>query len=443
MKFNLVLFGAIVLGLLQACKTQKHEIQHLTLAPEADSVELVFNSLNRELDKLRPLVIMPAEGYLQYPYLIPGGFYKQMWDWDGFFIGNHLASLNPTDGKYLKYWSLNFLNAVDSTGYVAGCITTEGPRPIFGRFAMKPFLAQGCYFSASYLEDFEWIRPYFESLKMVMNYRENYQKDEETGLFFWEIAMQSGADNNPVLNYFQDDERQFLACDMNTWQYREYLAMIQIAEALGLEQDALLYTARSNTLKNQIVSYLWDDEDQSFYNMERGTQELVKRVSYSNFIPLIEDFIEPEKASEMILRYLWNEDHLLAPYGLRSLSKQDEAYNNKNIIVPFSNWQGPVWPIANYLYSMALVNNGFEAEAQQLAGHMAKLLLNDIYQYGSMHENYHADTGEPLAPTAEQSEDGVFTGFIGWNLLVYNMMRGATQEDWLLLEIKTDREAQR
>ncbi len=32
---------------------------------------------------------------------------------------------------------------------------------------------------------------------------------------------------------------------------------------------------------------------------------------------------------------------MLAPYGLRSLSKQDPDYNNAAIIVPYSNWQGP------------------------------------------------------------------------------------------------------
>ena len=133
---------------------------------------------------------------------------------------------------------------------------------------------------------------------------------------------------------------------------------------------------------------------------------------------------------------------MLAPYGLRSLSKQDPDYNNKNIIIPFSNWQGPVWPIANYLYSIGLINYGFEEEAKQLAGQLGALALNDIYAFGSMHENYHADTGEPLAPTAEQSENGVFTGFVGWNLLIQNMLKGAQGEEWPTLKIKKVHEAQ-
>jgi len=46
-------------------------------------------------------------------------------------------------------------------------------------------------------------------------------------------------------------------------------------------------------------------------------------------------------------------------YGFRSLSKHDPDYNNKNVIVPFSNWQGLVWLKAKYLYSISLKNNKY------------------------------------------------------------------------------------
>lgn len=433
----------ILSGLVSSCSQAPENPGTLVYATShPDSIAQVYADLIREFDKLRPQVMMPPDGYLEYPYLIPAGFYKQMWDWDGFFIGNHLASLDPENGKYLKYWALNFLKSIDSTGYIAGCITTNGPRPIFGRFAMKPFLAQGAFLAGRYLDDFSWLSEHYASLRAVLANRELHQKDQQTGLFFWEIAMQSGADNNPALNYFQDDERQFLACDINTWQYREYMAMALIAEQLGLEDDQPHYRAKANTLKNHILTHLWFEEDQSFFNVERTTMQPQKRVSFSNFIPLIEDFLPDEKGAAMIRRYLLSEEHMLAPYGLRSLSLNDPDYNNKNVIIPFSNWQGPVWPIANYLYSIGLVRYGFTDEATRLASHLGRMLLADIYAYGSMHENYHADTGAPLAPTAEQSENGVFTGFVGWNLLTQNMLIGALEGDWLLLSLRTDRVVQ-
>ena len=137
----------------------------------------------------------------------------------------------------------------------------------------------------------------------------------------------------------------------------------------------------------------------------------------------------------MIRRYLWNPHYMLSDYGLRSLSKQDPQYNNECMIIPYSNWQGPLWINADFLYSIALVNYGFKEEARQLGMKLAPVLLNDIKACGSMHENYNAETGAPLAPTAAQSPNGIFTGFVGWNLLEQNMLEGAQTGNWMLLEL--------
>jgi alpha,alpha-trehalase len=131
----------------------------------------------------------------------------------------------------------------------------------------------------------------------------------------------------------------------------------------------------------------------------------------------------------MIRRYLWNAEYMLAPYGIRSLSKRDPSYNNVSMIDPYSNWQGPVWINTNYLYFLALKRYGFDSEAAQLAGILGRLVLADIHKWGSMHECYHAETGEGLAPTAEQSKDHAFPGFVGWNLLVQDMLQCEVKGD--------------
>lgn len=40
-----------------------------------------------------------------------------------------------------------------------------------------------------------------------------------------------------------------------------------------------------------------------------------------------------------------------------------------------------------------------------------------------MGECYRAETGERLAPTAEQSKDHASPGFVGWNLLIQDMLQ--------------------
>ena len=396
----------------------------------------LFKETSAALDKLRPQSIRPAEGYIKYDYLIPAGFYKQMWDWDGFFIGIHLAARNRADAKYLKWWTLNFALSIDAEGYVPGCITSQGPRPVYGKFAMKPFLAQGAYFASKYLDDFTWIEPVYENIKKVLAYRERTQFDPRYGLFFWDNAGQSGADNNPVLSNDENDKCAILAADINTFQLREYKSMIRIAGVLKKADDAKYYTAKAQALRQAMMKYLWFPSEHSFFNVRRDTGAPIKRVSYSNFVPLLEDLLPKPEAAAMITGYLLNKDHMRAAYGLRSLSKQDPDYNNAAIIKPYSNWQGPVWINANFMYALALKRNGFDQEADELARVLGTMLLKDMRACGSMHENYHADTGAPLAPTAEQSENGVFTGFVGWNMLIWNMLEGAVERPkWIRLDL--------
>ena len=424
-----------LLFLLSRPYTSSAQNVTMTSALVSQQDQKMLNELTAAFDTLKFRSIRPAEGYLKYDYLIPAGFYKQMWDWDGFFIGCYLASHKKEDSKYLKGWVLNFVNGVDSKGYVAGCMTTKGPRPIFGKFAMKPFLSQGAYFASVYGNGYAWIAPIYDKLKRVLAYREQTQYDKKYGLFFWDIAIQSGADNNPALTNDTNDRSAILAADINTFQLREYVAMMRIAEKLGKPEDAKMYKAKADELKAKMLQYLWFPEQQSFFNVRRDDGKPVMRVTYSNFVPLFQGILPTEDGREMIKRYLLAPEYMMAQNGLRSLSASDPSYNNACIIVPYSNWQGPIWINANYMYTIALVRYGFKDDAALIAKKLAPVLMNDIKANHSMHECYHADNGEPLAPTADQSPDGVFTGFIGWNLLEQNMLEGALNGNWMMLDL--------
>jgi alpha,alpha-trehalase len=125
----------------------------------------------------------------------------------------------------------------------------------------------------------------------------------------------------------------------------------------------------------------------------------------------------------MIRRHLLNPDEMRSEYGFRSLAKNDPGYNNDAIIDPYSNWRGPVWINANFLHWIALRRYGFHDEAHWLALTLARELHRDIEKWGSMHEDYSAETGDGLAPTVAQSPGGKFAGFVGWNLLALDMLQ--------------------
>ena len=162
---------------------------------------------------------------------------------------------------------------------------------------------------------------------------------------------------------------------------------------------------------------------------------VIKRVTYSNFVPLFQGILPKDDGIQMIKRYLLDPEYMWAEFGIRSLARTDPDYNNECIIIPYSNWQGPIWINANYMDCVALIRYGFSQEANDVAIKLAPMLLQDIRINHSMHECYDSDTGSPLAPTAAQSPNGVFTGFVGWNMLEQNMLEGAVTGKWMMLDL--------
>lgn len=380
-------------------------------------------ALNADFARLAPQTLHPAEGYIRHPYLIPAGYYPQMWDWDGFFIGTHWANQEAADAKYLRDWVLSFAGSADADGYVAGCITPQGPRPLFGKFAMKPFLAQGALLASERLNDYAWVRPVWPAMRRVLEYRRRTQFDAQWGLWFWDNAMQSGADNSPALTNDPKDRSAILAVDASVWAMREYAAMAVLADRLGDAPDARAYRDEALATRQAILRTLWSPRDAMFWNRRRDTGEVIRVIAWSNFVPLVDGLLPRAEGRRMIRRHLLNTDEMRSPWGFRSLAKSNSAYNNEAIINPYSNWRGPIWINANFLDWIALRRYGFSSEAHWLAVQLAGILHRDIERWGSMHEDYDAETGDGLAPTVEQSPNHHFAGFVGWNLLAQDMLQ--------------------
>ena len=305
-----------------------------------------------------------------------------MWDWDGFFIGLHWANQDPANAKYLRDWVLGFAGSADADGYVAGCITPKGPRPLFGKFAMKPFLAQGAVIAAEDLHDYEWIRPAWPAMKRVLDYRRRTQYDEKWKLWFWDNAMQSGADNNAALTNDPKDPSAILAVDASVYAMREYLAMSLIAAKLGDTASARAYAAEALATRHAILRQLWSPQDAMFWNRRRDTGALVRVVAWSNFLPLVDGLIPRDEGRRMISLYLLNPAQMRSDHGFRSLSRFNPAYNNQAIINPYSNWRGPIWINANFLDWIALRRYGFNDEAHWLAVSLAADIHRDIAKVG-------------------------------------------------------------
>lgn len=349
-----------------------------------------------------------AQGALKYDYLVPAGPYEEQWDWDAFFVGMSLAADIPSEAIYLRNWALNYFRYTNPrTGFTPGLVTPKGRDARLNH--IKPFLAQGVFFASRNLNDFSWVKPQFAKLEKAIRYRETRLWSRQYGLGMWYDGMESGADNNIALLPYKNGT--IIGADLNAFLYREYLAMNRIAKVIGKQAAAKRYATKATRLKSNMNKHLWDAERKSYFNLDTATGELVRRDTYSNVVPLWAGMAPQTNGRTMIRSVVLNPDKLWARWGIRTLAKDDPDYNNRNIIKPHSNWQGPVWPIANYLYLHALLNYGFKKEAVELARRIMAICLRDIKKTGGMHENYHADTGAALAAP----------DFVSWNLLVAQM----------------------
>jgi len=376
------------------------------------SLEELSAAAKGRIGALRSRVIRRANGVLPYDYIVPSGVYEELWDWDAFFVGLHLISQNKTDGIYLKNWCLNFLHHAEPDGHTPG-----GIRPWAGRDArlyhIKPLMGQAAYYASATLSDFAWIEPFWEKMKACVTYRERKMSDPETGLVKWWDSLESGADNNPAL--VRRYHNSVAGADVNAFMILDYRAMSLIAERIGKRDDATAFRGRARRLADAIHTHLWDAADSTYYNYDTVERKRIRCITYSNQVPLWARLASREKAQAQIEGFVLNPSKLWAPHGIRSLAADEPLYNNEDVIKPYSNWQGPVWPHANWMVMHALIHYGFPDAALEIAERISRLCLDDLARNRMMHENYHADTGLPLAAP----------DFISWNLLVAQMIEEA------------------
>ena len=376
--------------------------------------ELVEYLLNRYPD-----IIRPACGAIPNPYLIPGGFYTQQWDWDAYFMANHLCSRKEPRPQYLKYWVDNFLSIFDPNEDTPACVRADEKVVRHPSLILKPFFARGALRAMKDNHDEAWGREVFPKVASTLERWEKVRKDGPTGLFFWYDSMMSGADNNPAVGDGPEDINQVLSCDVNGYMYAEYLALSEMADILGYKEKAEENKKKAEALKDAIIRHLYHENEAMFWNRRRDGR-VVRRNAFSNYIPLTYGVLPLEEGRKVLREHLLDKN-MLSPYGVRSLAKDDPSYNNECMIVPYSNWQGPIWVVANYLHTVALNRYGLHEEAGEVTRRVADILLKDLHNCGSLHENYCADCGGGLAPNADMN-NGKEGGFVSWNLLIVDML---------------------
>ena len=384
--------------------------------------------------EIMPKVEQPARGHLARPFLTPsfGKFYPEtVYCWDHFHMGLRFAR----DGRpeYMRYLVENLLHHQGPNGLTPNSVSAaHGPSRMWPPFHAQPFLMQSAFLYARATGDTAWAREVLPKLLLTLRYYEERWR-APFGLFRWPLAYMSGFDNDVVTTFHQPDT--IISADVNAWLYLEYLAGAKLAALVKDRAQERALRNRARALAKAVNDVLWDEEAGSYaaYDLCAGRRKFslgdafvadVGKFAFqtcSNLIPLYARMAPPARAKRMIEGYVLNAEHFLSPWGIRSLSRSSEYYNNAvwgnpprfgpHDRMTNSNWQGPVWVPLGYFMCHALRHYGFRREAAEVADRTVRVLAKSLREVGSFAENFDGETGAPL----------YCRNFASWNLLADTM----------------------
>jgi neutral trehalase len=354
------------------------------------------------------------------------GRYLQMYDWDACFFSQaaHAAGIEDLQVDVVR----NFLSLKEADGHVPRTVSSKRIWDT-GDYC-KPFLCQ-TLLSQIRAEKARGKETNHSSLIDDLDcYLQSYERERkaEQGLYRWRNVLESGVDNNLSLlspreaAKDEDDsisnfpDGRLLAVDLSSYLCAEFRAFAAICTAYGRSALAAKYEKSAALTAKAIDDHLWNEELSLYCNLSPAGRTHVTVRAWTGLTPVLFGVTVGKKVKQVIENNIINQAHFFRPAGLSSLAASELLYNNAarglygRAIV--SNWQGPVWVLPSVLAVRCLVKEGYNKQAEELAARVIQTLYADIQDNGTLHENYHAETGKALwAPQ-----------FMSWNILALDLV---------------------
>lgn len=351
------------------------------------------------------------KGLLRHKFLVPGGGYGSLWDWDSFFMACSL------DDKYVEYAKGSAMDLIENIGGDGRPIKNATPKgDMDPNSTPLPLQAQFAYLTAKRLNDFSWVEQYWYSFERMIAWFDGHCM--RNGMYVYRNLYGNGIDNNPAV--YGRGDMSTSPCDFISFMYRELRTLQKLAKIFGNGREDY-YCDKADKLKKIFQEKYFDEMDNSFYNIDVNTTDNVtlqavnwvtylKFRSWSNIFPLWAGLATKEQAKCM-RDMIMSDKHYLSVCGVRSHAKSDPVYNNVPMGNP-SNWQGPVWGLSTFLTAFALFRYGYKEDALEVAYRLIRTYALDIKQNGCIHEYYDGDNGQPL----------IRPDFTSWNLMAVNII---------------------
>jgi neutral trehalase len=163
-------------------------------------------------------------------------------------------------------------------------------------------------------------------------------------------------------------------------------ALAEIADVLGKTVEAKELRDRAARYRAKLAT-LWDERAGIFLNKNLHTGDVNRRLSPTNFYPMLAKAATPEQARTMIEKHLMNPNEFWGEYVIPSIERDDPAFKDQNY------WRGRIWGPMNFLVYLGLENYQDDAVRKDFAQKSYDLFLKEWRENGHVHENYNSMTG--------------------------------------------------
>jgi putative isomerase len=202
--------------------------------------------------------------------------------------------------------------------------------------------------------------------------------------------LESGLDNSPMYDDAVYDPQthllQFADVGLMSLYIADCDALAEIADVLAKPEEAKELRARSARYRASLAT-LWSERDAAFLNKDLHTGQFNRRLSPTNFYPLLAHAATPAQAQGMIQKHLLNPREFWGQWVIPSIARDDPAFSDQNY------WRGRIWGPMNFLVYLGLRNYAGAHVRRQFAEKSYALFLREWTQNGHVHENYNALTG--------------------------------------------------
>ncbi len=202
--------------------------------------------------------------------------------------------------------------------------------------------------------------------------------------------LESGLDNSPMYDDTvynpQSHLLEFADVGLMSLYIADCDALAEIADVLAKPDAAKELRARSARYRASLAT-LWSEPDAAFLNKDLHTGQFSRRLSPTNFYPLLARAATPAQAQAMIQKHLLNPREFWGQWVIPSIARDDPAFADQNY------WRGRIWGPMNYLVYLGLRNYDDPDVRRQFAEKSYALFLKEWTQNDHVHENYNAITG--------------------------------------------------